>query len=113
LSLVGITVDTMMMWMICLAICLQGFLAFSTSDENLGATQKQLMHEPTVMVAILVRNKAHTLPWFLYYLQNLDYPKHRIRLWYLYFCLIANNSTVFREESSYGTPTWSISVNKQ
>lgn len=36
---------------------------------------------PSVMVAILLRNKAHTLPFFLNYIQNLDYPKERIRLW--------------------------------
>jgi len=42
------------------------------------------MREPTVMMAVLVRNKAHTLPWFMHYLQNLDYPKQRIRLWYIY-----------------------------
>ena len=55
----------------------------STSD----VTDRQWMLEPTVMIAVLVRNKAHTLPWFLYYLQSLDYPKQRIRLWYFYnFC---------------------------
>ncbi|ESO04768.1 hypothetical protein HELRODRAFT_111764 [Helobdella robusta] len=36
---------------------------------------------PSVMIAILLRNKAHTLPWFLHYLEKLDYPKNRIRLW--------------------------------
>jgi len=82
----------MVMWLIYLAVCLQVFWGFSASDENLRVTQKQWMREPTVMIAVLVRNKAHTLPWFLYYLQNLDYPKQRIRLWYLCFCLISNNS---------------------
>lgn len=36
---------------------------------------------PTVMIAVLVRNKAHILPYFLHYLQELDYPKDRITLW--------------------------------
>ena len=35
----------------------------------------------TVVVALLVRNKAHTLPWFLGQLELLDYPKDRIALW--------------------------------
>jgi len=83
----GISVQAIAMWLIYLAVCLQGFWGFSTSDENVKATQRQWMHEPTVMVAVLVRNKAHTLPWFLYYLQNLDYPKQRIRLWYLFIFL--------------------------
>jgi collagen beta-1,O-galactosyltransferase len=39
------------------------------------------LSDPTVMVAVLIRNKAHTLPWFLYYLENLEYPKQRMRLW--------------------------------
>lgn len=37
--------------------------------------------QPCVMVALLVRNKAHVLPYSLYYLEQLDYPKHRISLW--------------------------------
>uniref|UniRef100_A0A182WR15 Glycosyl transferase family 25 domain-containing protein n=1 Tax=Anopheles minimus TaxID=112268 RepID=A0A182WR15_9DIPT len=36
---------------------------------------------PTVMVAVLVRNKAHTLPYFFSYLEELDYPKDRMSLW--------------------------------
>ncbi|XP_023218835.1 procollagen galactosyltransferase 1-A-like [Centruroides sculpturatus] len=36
---------------------------------------------PTVMVAILARNKEHTLPHFLGYLERLNYPKHRMSLW--------------------------------
>ncbi|BES98199.1 glycosyltransferase 25 family [Nesidiocoris tenuis] len=35
----------------------------------------------TVLISILVRNKAHTLPYFLTYLEKLDYPKDRISLW--------------------------------
>ncbi|XP_060602538.1 procollagen galactosyltransferase 1-like isoform X2 [Ruditapes philippinarum] len=36
---------------------------------------------PTVFVAILVRNKAHTLPWFLGHLELINYPKEKIALW--------------------------------
>lgn len=39
---------------------------------------------PTVFVAILVRNKEHTLPYFFGYLERLDYPKNRISLWLVY-----------------------------
>lgn len=38
-------------------------------------------YPPTVVVALLVRNKAHVLPLFLTYLEQLDYPKSRISLW--------------------------------
>ncbi|KAJ3662789.1 hypothetical protein Zmor_007118 [Zophobas morio] len=37
--------------------------------------------KPTVFIAILARNKAHTLPYFLTTLENLAYPKDRISLW--------------------------------
>jgi len=83
----------MVTWLICLAVCLQGFVGLSTSDDSAKVAQRQSLHEPTVMVAVLVRNKAHTLPWFLYYLQNLDYPKQRIRLWYVY--LISNQCGLY------------------
>jgi len=83
----------MVMWLSCSVICLQVFLGFATSDDNLQVAHRRLMREPTVMVAVLVRNKAHTLPWFLYYLQNLDYPKQRIRLWYS-CCASTSNSWI-------------------
>ncbi|XP_076241704.1 glycosyltransferase 25 family member isoform X2 [Calliopsis andreniformis] len=50
------------------------FIAFPVSREE--GTKK-----PTIFIAILVRNKAHTLPYFLSYLEELDYPKERIGLW--------------------------------
>ncbi|EFN88899.1 Glycosyltransferase 25 family member [Harpegnathos saltator] len=37
--------------------------------------------EPTVLITILVRNKAHTLPYFLSLMEQLDYPKERMCLW--------------------------------
>ncbi|KAM3968461.1 chromosome associated protein D3 [Aphomia sociella] len=36
---------------------------------------------PTVGISILVRNKAHTLPYFLTCMYNLDYPKDRLYIW--------------------------------
>lgn len=47
-----------------------------------GEESQHLMSQPTVMVAVLIRNKEHVLPWFFYYLENLDYPKQRMQLWY-------------------------------
>lgn len=37
--------------------------------------------KPTVLIAILIRNKAHTLPYFLSLLEQQNYPKSRIKLW--------------------------------
>lgn len=36
---------------------------------------------PTVVVTLLVRNKAHVLPLFLSYFERQDYPKDRMSLW--------------------------------
>ncbi|XP_032689726.1 glycosyltransferase 25 family member isoform X1 [Odontomachus brunneus] len=45
------------------------------------ATCDVILKEPTVLITILVRNKAHTLPYFLTLLERQDYPKKRICLW--------------------------------
>ncbi|XP_064539541.1 glycosyltransferase 25 family member [Drosophila montana] len=37
--------------------------------------------QPTVLITLLVRNKAHILPMFLSYVEQLDYPKQRIAFW--------------------------------
>lgn len=37
--------------------------------------------QPTLLVAIIARNKAHILPYFFGYLEQQDYPKSRISLW--------------------------------
>jgi len=39
------------------------------------------LKQPTVFISILVRNKAHTLPYFLSLLENQTYPKSRIILY--------------------------------
>lgn len=36
---------------------------------------------PTILFAIFARNKEHTLPYYLTYMERLDYPKDRISLW--------------------------------
>lgn len=39
------------------------------------------LQSPTVLVALLARNAAHTLPHFLGCLERLDYPKSRMAIW--------------------------------
>jgi collagen beta-1,O-galactosyltransferase len=46
-----------------------------------GDTYQRGNKDSTVVIAFLVRNKAHTLPYFLTLLERLDYPKDRISLW--------------------------------
>ena len=50
----------------------------SASLEEGGGAGRQ---RPSVFVAILARNTAHTLPDFLGYLERLDYPKQRMSVW--------------------------------
>ncbi|XP_066250477.1 glycosyltransferase 25 family member [Euwallacea similis] len=47
------------------------------------ATTESQYKPPTIFITTLVRNKAHILPYFLSYLEQLDYPKERISLWIL------------------------------
>ncbi|XP_055534935.1 glycosyltransferase 25 family member [Wyeomyia smithii] len=37
--------------------------------------------KPKILIATLIRNKEHTLPYFFSYLESLDYSKNRISLW--------------------------------
>lgn len=50
---------------------------FITFPASYGSSSKK----PTVLITILVRNKAHTLPYFLTFLERLNYPKDRLHLW--------------------------------
>ncbi|XP_013856551.1 procollagen galactosyltransferase 1 [Austrofundulus limnaeus] len=49
------------------------------SEEKYPEESK--MQPPTVVVAILARNTAHSLPYFLGALERLNYPKDRISVW--------------------------------
>ena len=46
-----------------------------------GEHSQVVNKDPTIVIALLVRNKAHTLPYFLTLFERLDYPKDRISLW--------------------------------
>jgi len=36
---------------------------------------------PSVMIAMLVRNKGHNLPYVLSLIEKLDYPRDRLSIW--------------------------------
>lgn len=46
------------------------------------------MQPPTVVVAILARNSAHSLPYYLGALERLRYPKDRISVWWVIFITV-------------------------
>lgn len=49
--------------------------------QNLMNDRNLLYKKPSVLIVSLIRNKAHTLPMFLSYLEEQDYPKDRVSLW--------------------------------
>jgi cellulose synthase/poly-beta-1,6-N-acetylglucosamine synthase-like glycosyltransferase len=54
----------------------------STVDQtSLDDQATSINQSPTVMIVLLVRNKAHIIPHSLALLERLDYPKNRISLW--------------------------------
>lgn len=57
-------------------ICQPVFSGNVNLNQNIS-----LQNVPTVMIAVLARNKAHTLPYFLTLLERLEYPKNRLSLW--------------------------------
>ena len=64
--------------------CRARFAAEPDSDEDGEepvAFPESPLQSPTVLVANLARNAAHTLPHFLGCLERLDYPKSRMAIW--------------------------------
>ena len=51
------------------------------SDVLFNPSKEYVVKEPTVFLAVLVRNTAHMLPHWLAYIENLDYPKDRMSIW--------------------------------
>lgn len=56
----------------------QGYFSEERSPEE------SKMQRPTVVIAILARNSAHSLPYYLGALERLDYPKDRISVWWVF-----------------------------
>ncbi|MEE6509026.1 hypothetical protein FKM82_023878 [Ascaphus truei] len=53
-------------------------VAVTPGEEILPESPVQ---KPSVLIAIVARNSAHTLPYFLDCIDKLDYPKGRIAIW--------------------------------
>lgn len=51
------------------------------SEHEAEVFPESPLQRPTVLVAVLARNAAHTLPHFLGCLERLDYPKSRMAIW--------------------------------
>jgi len=69
---------------ICIMMTLRGYLiVYFIIGFAWLVTCDTITKEPTVLISVLVRNKAHTLPYFLSLLERQDYPKKRISFWWV------------------------------
>ncbi|KAJ8339021.1 hypothetical protein SKAU_G00358070 [Synaphobranchus kaupii] len=59
--------------------------------------EESKMQPPTVVIAIIARNAAHSLPYYLGALERLDYPKDRITIWAATDHNTDNTTAVLRE----------------
>lgn len=71
----GAIIYILMKWL-CIVVFLLSVWKITDGEHNQAVNK-----DPTIVIALLVRNKAHTLPYFLTLLERLDYPKDRISLW--------------------------------
>lgn len=56
-------------------------LYLSIEINSADKSDSWIEKKPKLVIVSFVRNKAHILPLFLSYLEQLDYPKDRISLW--------------------------------
>lgn len=66
-----------MFWIVFLATTIAVGDLQETDDVDINVWDRQY---PSVVICVLIRNKAHTLPYFFGYLEELDYPKDRMKL---------------------------------
>lgn len=59
------------------------------------------MQPPTVVIAILARNSAHSLPYYLGALERLNYPKDRISVWWVFLQGLAALADSFHEAGGH------------
>ncbi|XP_029474376.1 procollagen galactosyltransferase 2 [Rhinatrema bivittatum] len=78
-----------------LCVCASALLAAARAEQE--AAPEPPLQKPTVLLAILARNAAHTLPYFLDCLDQLDYPKSRLAIWAATDHNIDNTTALLRE----------------
>ncbi|XP_064163078.1 procollagen galactosyltransferase 2 [Anguilla rostrata] len=67
---------------------------YFSEEKNPGESK---MQPPTVVIAIIARNAAHSLPYYLGALERLDYPKDRISIWAATDHNVDNTTAILRE----------------
>uniref|UniRef100_A0A673J3W8 Procollagen galactosyltransferase 2-like n=1 Tax=Sinocyclocheilus rhinocerous TaxID=307959 RepID=A0A673J3W8_9TELE len=66
-------------------------------DTDLNPVPESSLLKPKVMIAILARNSAHSLPYYLGCIDRLDYPKDRIAIWAATDHNVDNTTAMLRE----------------
>ncbi|TNN70711.1 Procollagen galactosyltransferase 1 [Liparis tanakae] len=63
--------------------------------------EESKMQPPTVVIAILARNSAHSLPYYLGALERLNYPKDRVSVWAATDHNTDNTTAILKEWLTY------------
>lgn len=64
-----------------LLCAVSGDVQYKADVVNEETTEEATLRAPSVFIAILARNTAHTLPYFFSYIDRLEYPKDRLYIW--------------------------------
>uniref|UniRef100_A0A8C6SBZ4 Collagen beta(1-O)galactosyltransferase 2 n=1 Tax=Neogobius melanostomus TaxID=47308 RepID=A0A8C6SBZ4_9GOBI len=88
------------LWRVCLVVVLLG--ARVVRSELVTLVQEPVrtessLQKPKVMIAIVARNAAHSLPHYLGCIERLDYPKDRIAIWAATDHNMDNTTAMLRE----------------
>ncbi|OCT85461.1 procollagen galactosyltransferase 2 [Xenopus laevis] len=81
-----------------LPFCLTN-LCVSAEELNIeeAILPESSLQKPSVLIAIIARNAAHTLPYFMDCIDKLNYPKSRIAIWAATDHNIDNTTAILRE----------------
>lgn len=74
------TAGVCVLWALVVALAPGGVAELVTAVQELAKPESPLLR-PKVMIAIVARNAAHSLPFYLGCVDALDYPKERIAIW--------------------------------
>uniref|UniRef100_A0A8D0CLA7 Collagen beta(1-O)galactosyltransferase 2b n=1 Tax=Scleropages formosus TaxID=113540 RepID=A0A8D0CLA7_SCLFO len=80
-----------------LAIVAPGTRPDAAAASEEAARPESALMKPKVMIAILARNAAHSLPRYLGCLERLEYPKERVALWVATDHSVDNSTAMLRE----------------
>lgn len=64
---------------LCALLCVSACVSVDTDLDAVSPESAVL--KPRVMIALLARNSAHSLPHFLGCIDRLEYPKERMAIW--------------------------------